>query len=53
MNQTDFRTYKKLKEETFLIEKTVPKNILNSFLFKELLESLILEKVKSGTRFPI
>jgi len=51
MNQTDFRTYKKLKEKTFLTGKTVPKNVLNSSHFKGLIEALILEKVKSGRGF--
>lgn len=51
MNQTDFRTYKKLKEDSFLTEKTVPKTVLSSSYFKGLVSSLILEKVKSGRGF--
>ena len=43
MNQTDFRTYKKLKEDSFLTEKAIPKTVLSSFHFKGLVASLILE----------
>lgn len=51
MNQTDFRTYKKLKEDTFLTEKAIPKSVLSSPHFKGLVSSLILEKTKSGRGF--
>ncbi|MCO5230358.1 MAG: hypothetical protein M9958_04285 [Chitinophagales bacterium] len=51
MNQTDFRTYKKFIENSFLTEKEIPKTVLNSSLFKGLVSSLILEKVKSGRGF--
>ena len=51
MNQTDFRTYKKLKEESFLTEKAIPKNVLSSSHFKGLVSALILEKTKSGRGF--
>jgi hypothetical protein len=51
MNQTDFRTYKKLKEELYLTEKSVPKTVLQSPHFKGLIASLILKKVKSGRGF--
>ncbi|MFN8266677.1 MAG: hypothetical protein U0T31_01595 [Chitinophagales bacterium] len=51
MNQTDFRTYKKLKEDSFLTEKAIPKTVLNSQHFKGLISSLILEKTKSGRGF--
>ncbi len=51
MNQTDFRTYKKLKKASFLTEKAVPKTVLNSSHFKGLVSSLILEKLKSGRGF--
>lgn len=51
MNQTDFRTYKKLKEELFLTEKGIPKTVLSSPHFKGLVSSLILEKTKSGRGF--
>src|SRR5690554_6737062 len=51
MNETDFRTYKKLKEDSFLTEKTIPKTVLSSPHFKGLLSSLILEKTKSGRGF--
>ena len=51
MNQTDFRTYKKLKEDSFLTEKAIPKTVLNSHHFKGLVSSLILEKTKSGRGF--
>lgn len=51
MNQTDFRTYKKLKEESFLTEKAIPKTVLNSSHFKGLVSALILEKTKSGRGF--
>lgn len=51
MNQTDFRTYKKLKEDSFLTEKTIPKTVLSSSHFKGLVSSLILEKTKSGRGF--
>lgn len=51
MNQTDFRTYKKLKEDSFLTEKTIPKTLLSSHHFKGLVSSLILEKTKSGRGF--
>lgn len=51
MNQTDFRTYKKLKTNCFLTEKTVPKTVLNSPHFQGLLSSLIIEKLKSGRGF--
>ena len=51
MNQTDFRTYKKLKEESFLTEKRIPKTVLSSAHFKGLVSSLILEKTKSGRGF--
>lgn len=51
MNQTDFRTYKKLKENSFLTEKAIPKTVLSSHHFKGLVTSLILEKIKSGRGF--
>jgi hypothetical protein len=51
VNQTDFRTYKKLKEDYFLTEKTIPKTVLSSSHFKGLVSSLILEKTKSGRGF--
>lgn len=51
MNQTDFRTYKKLKEDSFLTEKAIPKTVLRSPHFKGLVSSLILEKTKSGRGF--
>ena len=51
MNQTDFRTYKKLKEDSFLTEKAIPKTVLSSSHFKGLVSSLILEKTKSGRGF--
>lgn len=51
MNQTDFRTYKKLKEDFFLTEKAIPKTVLSSHHFKGLISSLILEKTKSGRGF--
>ena len=51
MNQTDFRTYKRLKEDSFLSEKTIPKTVLSSSQFKGLVASLILEKIKSGRGF--
>lgn len=51
MNQTDFNTYKKLKEESFLTEKAIPKTVMNSPHFKGLVSSLILEKTKSGRGF--
>lgn len=51
MNHTDFRTYKKLKENSFLTEKSIPKSIINSDHFKGLVSSLILEKRKSGRGF--
>lgn len=51
MNQTDFRTYKKLKADSFLTEKAIPKTVLSSPHFKGLVSSLILEKTKSGRGF--
>ena len=51
MNQTDFRTYKKLKEDSFLTETKIPKTVLSSPHFKGLISSLILEKLKSGRGF--
>jgi len=51
VNQTDFRTYKKLKADSFLTEKSVPKTVLSSPHFKGLVSSLILEKTKSGRGF--
>ena len=51
MNQTDFNTYKKLKEDSFLTEKTIPKTVMNSPHFKGLVSSLILVKTKSGRGF--
>lgn len=51
MNQTDFRTYKKLKESSFLTEKVIPKTVLSSPHFKGLVSSLILEKTRSGRGF--
>jgi hypothetical protein len=51
VNQTDFKTYKKLKEDSFLTEKGIPKTVLNSLHFKGLVSSLILEKTKSGRGF--
>lgn len=51
MNQTDFNTYKKLKEDAFLTEKEIPRTVLSSSNFKGLISSLILEKVKSGRGF--
>ena len=51
MNQTDFRTYKKLKEDSFLTEKAIPKTVLSSSHFIGLVSSLILEKTKSGRGF--
>ena len=51
MNQTDFRTYKKLKEDSFLTEKAIPKTVLSSSQFKGLVSSLIIEKTKSGRGF--
>lgn len=51
MNQTDFRTYKKLKENSFLTEKAVPKTVLSSPHFKGLVSSMIIEKSRSGRGF--
>ena len=51
MNQTDFRTYKKLKDDAFLTEKAVPNTVLSSPHFQGLVFSLILEKTKSGRGF--
>ena len=51
MNQTDFRTYKKLKEDSFLTEKSIPKTVLSSPNFKGLVSSLIIEKTRSGRGF--
>lgn len=51
MNQTDFRTYKKLNEDSFLTEKAIPKTVLSSHHFKGLVSSMILEKTKSGRGF--
>lgn len=51
MKQIDFRTYKRLKEDSFLTEKKVPKTVLSSPHFKGLISSLILEKQKSGRGF--
>jgi hypothetical protein len=51
MNLTDFNTYKKLKEDSFLTEMVIPKTVLNSQHFKGLISSLILEKTKSGRGF--
>jgi hypothetical protein len=51
MNLTDFNTYKKLKEDSFLTEMAIPKTVLNSQHFKGLVSSLILEKTKSGRGF--
>ncbi len=51
MNQTNFRTYRKLKEVSFLTEKAIPKTVLRSSHFKGLISSVILEKVKSGRGF--
>jgi hypothetical protein len=51
VNLIDFRTYKKLKEDSFLTEKAIPKTVLSSHHFKGLVSSLILEKTKSGRGF--
>ncbi len=51
MNQTDYRTYKKLKEDSFLTEKAIPKTVLISLHFKGLVSSLIIEKTRSGRGF--
>jgi hypothetical protein len=51
VNQTDFRTYKKLKEDSFLTEKAIPKTVLSSPHFKGLVSSLIIEKTRSGRGF--
>lgn len=51
MNQTDFRTYKKFKEDSFLTEKAIPKTVLSSPHFKGLVSSLIIEKTRSGRGF--
>jgi len=51
VNQTDFKTYKKLKKETYLTEKSIPRMVLNSHHFQGLISSSILEKVKSGRGF--
>lgn len=51
MNQTDYKTYKKLKNNTFLTEKSVPKSILLSSHFKGLIASMILVKQKAGRGF--
>lgn len=51
MNLTDLRTYKKLKEDSFLTEKAIPKTVLSSHHFKGLVSSMILEKTKSGRGF--
>ncbi|WP_445762004.1 MULTISPECIES: hypothetical protein [Bacteroidota] len=51
MNQTDFRTYKKLKEDSFLTEKAIPKTVLSSTHFEGLVSSLIIEKTRSGRGF--
>jgi hypothetical protein len=51
VNQTDFRTYKKLKEDFFLTEKAIPKTVLSSPHFKGLVSSLIIEKTRSGRGF--
>lgn len=51
MNQTDFNTYKKLKEYSFLTEKAIPKTVLNSSHFQGLVSALVLQKRKSGRGF--
>ena len=51
MNLTEYRTYKRLKEVSFLAENAVPKTVLSSPHFKGLIFSLILEKVKAGRGF--
>ncbi|MBX2901825.1 MAG: hypothetical protein KF775_19405 [Cyclobacteriaceae bacterium] len=51
MKQTDFNTYKKLRDASFLTEKAIPKTVLSSPHFKGLVSSLILEKAKSGRGF--
>jgi hypothetical protein len=51
VNQTEFNTYKKLKEDSFLTEKAIPKTVMNSPHFKGLISSLIIEKTKSGRGF--
>jgi hypothetical protein len=51
VKQTDFNTYKKLRDDSFLTEKAIPKTVLSSPHFKGLVSSLILEKTKSGRGF--
>lgn len=51
MNQVEYKTYLKLRHERFLTEKVVPKSVLNSHVFKGLMDAGIIEKSRSGRGF--
>ncbi|HLU94706.1 MAG TPA: hypothetical protein VKZ54_11300 [Membranihabitans sp.] len=53
MNQTEFRTYQKLKVKRALTQNAIPKSVLNSTQFNGLISSGILKKEKSGRGFRI
>lgn len=53
MKEIDFKTYKLIKDNNEVSFSTLPKSVLNSTVFQNLLSSNTLEKVKSGKGFKI
>ncbi len=48
MKEIDFKTYKLIKDNNEVSFSTLPKSVLNSTVFQNLLSSNTLEKVKRG-----
>lgn len=53
MKEVDFKTYKLLFESKSVSKSTIPKSVLNSDIFQNLLRAEILESLKLGRGFKI
>jgi hypothetical protein len=53
MKEIDFKTYKLLKDHNEVFISKLPKRVINSTIFNNLLSSGIIEKIKKGKGFKI
>jgi len=53
MKEIDFKTYKLLKEQKEVSLSKIPKSVIDSTVFKSLISSNIIEKIKKGKGFKI
>jgi ribonucleotide reductase beta subunit family protein with ferritin-like domain len=53
MKEVDFKTYKLLFENKSISKSAIPKSVLQSDIFKNLLRAEILESLKFGRGFKI